>query len=236
MHTPSPIFAYHEKPTLLDYPGKWAALLFVSGCNFRCGYCHNFDHLARRKTGITWGHLEQTCDRFRQNWVDGIVVSGGEPTLEPDLHRLVKYLRDRGFSVKLDTNGSRPDVLEQVLPDVNYVAMDIKCGLERYPEYVRFADTAAIARSVELLKPLGKACEFRTTVVEGAHSDEEMQGIGRWLDGTAARYILQPFLPRHNAPDMELRDKPRTSNTTLERLAAQVRLAAPGLQVEVRGG
>ena len=235
MHTPSPIFAYHEKPTLLDFPGKWAALLFTSGCNFRCGYCHNFDHLARRKAGVTWGHLEQTCARFKKDWVDGVVISGGEPTLEPDLPRLIKYLREKGFSIKLDTNGSRPEMLAQVLPDVTYVAMDIKCSLERYPEYVAFADTAAIARSVELLKPLGKACEFRTTVVEGVHSDEEMRAIGKWLDG-ATRYVLQPFLPRHNMPDTSLKDTPRTSVTTLERLAALVRETSPGLSVELRGG
>ncbi len=235
MHTPAPIFAYQEKPTLLDFPGKWAALLFVSGCNFRCGYCHNFDHLARRKTGITWGHLEKTCDRFKKDWVDGVVVSGGEPTLEPDLPRLIKYLRDRGFAVKLDTNGSRPDVLKQVLPDVTYIAMDIKCSLARYPEFVAFADTAAIACSVELLKPLGRACEFRTTVVEGFHTPEEMRAIAPWLRG-AARYVLQPFLPRHNLPDDALRGKPRTSMDTLQALLAEVRRTVPELPVEIRRG
>jgi len=229
----SPVFAYHSRPSMIDFPGRLAAIFFTAGCSFRCGFCHNAELLGRRKTGLRWSRLESACVHFHKNWVDGVVISGGEPTcFEGELIRLIRFFRQYGFAIKLDTNGSRPDVLEEVLPLVDYVAMDIKCALGRYAEFVGFADADKIARSIELLKTATVAGEFRTTVVEGLHGEEEIAEIGALLAG-AKQYVLQPFLPRQDLPDPEFRTRPRTSPAFLKKLVAN--LAKFDLTVQVRG-
>lgn len=229
----SPVFAYHARPSMIDFPGCLAAMFFTAGCNFQCGFCHNAELLGRRRAGMHWSRVTAACTHFRKNWVDGVVISGGEPTsLESDLVRLIGFFKQHGFAVKLDTNGSRPDVLEQVLPLVDYVAMDVKCALPRYPEFVGFADPAKITRSIGLLNGAAVPSEFRTTVVEGMHSEEEIGLIGAALAG-AKKYVLQPFLPRPDLPDPRFRDWPRTSPAFLRKLAAN--LARLGLKVELRG-
>lgn len=229
----SPVFAYHTRPSLIDFPGHVAAMLFTSGCNFVCGFCHNAESLGRRRAGLHWNRLAAACTHFRHNWVTGIVISGGEPTLSPDLPRLVEFLRGRGFRLKLDTNGSRPEMLAAVLPRLDYVAMDIKCALRRYPEFVQWPDTAAIARSVDLIRGSGVQHEFRTTVVEGVHDAGEFDEVGTWLQGVQ-RYVLQPFVPRENLPARRLRTMPRTTPQFLERLAERLR-SVHGLPVDIRG-
>lgn len=218
-HLLSPVFAYLPKPSMLDFAGHMSAMFFLSGCNFRCGFCHNAALMAQKQRGLSWARLREACDHFRQSWVDAVVISGGEPTLCAELPELIRFFRERGFAIKLDTNGSHPEKLPELLPLVDAVAMDIKCSLERYPDFVSFADTAAIARSVELLRKAEVNVEFRTTVVPDVHTPAEMRAIGTWLQGCPHPYVLQPFLPRHDLPDPALRTRPRAPRMLLEELA-----------------
>ena len=193
--TGTSIYAFQKNPSLSDYPGCLSALFFVSGCNFDCGFCHNPALLRRRQNGLTPERLHAACDRFRADWVEGAVISGGEPTLAEDLPELIAVFKAYGWRVKLDTNGSRPDVLAKCLPDVDYVAMDIKAGLSMYPGLTQFNDPGAIVKSVALVKEHAADYEFRTTVIEPFHDDTQMREIGDLIQG-AKRYILQPFVPR----------------------------------------
>ena len=213
----SPVYAFQKNPTMVDYPGHLAAIYFISGCNFRCGFCHNAALMAVRTTGMPWDQLETSCKQFKRNWVDAVVVTGGEPTLAPELPDLLHLFKGYGFIIKLDTNGSRPDVLRSLLAEVDYVAMDVKCGPGRYPTLTGFSDVGKITESIDLIKSGGREYEFRTTVIDPIHTDEEMAAIGEWIRG-ARRYTLQPFVPRDNLPDPALRATPRTSAERMKQL------------------
>ena len=193
-----PIRGFIEN-TLLDWEGKLAAIVFLPGCNFRCGYCH-----ARHLVGPM--PVDETIPleavllslRRQRGWVDGVVISGGEPTLHPDLMELIQLLRAEGVGVKLDTNGSRPDVLERLLArgGVDYVAMDVKAPLD--PTYDEVAgvdvDLDAIRRSIALLMAGRTPYEFRTTVCPPQLGEEEIVRIAQAIRG-ARRWYLQAFRP-----------------------------------------
>ena len=230
--TVSPVYAFLTHPSMVDFPDENAAVFFVSGCNFRCGYCHNAGLLAARREGLSWSRLRRACRQFGGDWVRGAVITGGEPTLHEELDDLVAFLKDEGFRVKLDTNGSRPEVLARLLPHLDYVAMDIKAPLEDYPEFTGFSDTERIAESVERLRDHDGDYEFRTTVIEGIHTDERMCAIGELIRG-ARRQVLQPFLPRADLPDGRCRTRPRTSHTRLLEVARL--LEGTARQIVVRG-
>jgi pyruvate formate lyase activating enzyme len=217
----SPVHACLRQVSMVDFPDRLAAVFFVSGCNFRCGFCHNAA-LARTLPTMSWSALDERCRRFRVEWADGAVVSGGEPTLHPDIEQLVDTLRNLGFAVKLDTNGSRPDRLAALLPKLDYVAMDLKTSLTDYEEMTGFADTNAISRSVALIKTIARDYEFRTTVIPDLHTEATMRAMLPLLEG-AKRYTLQPFLPREDLPDPAMRALPRTPHGLLEELAAIAR-------------
>jgi pyruvate formate lyase activating enzyme len=232
-HGHSPVFAFHKKPTMIDFTGHLAAMFFTSGCNFSCGFCHNAGLLGRRQLGLTWGALDAACQDFRRQWVKGVVITGGEPTLHADLPDLIRFFKERHLAVKLDTNGSRPDMLEQVLPLLDAVAMDIKCAPDSYAEFVGFADAKPVIRSVTLLRDWGRRVEFRTTILESRHTEAEMRKIGDLLRG-ASHYTLQPFLPREDLPLHHLREHPRTPQGVLHRHAELLRRDY-GITVAVRG-
>ena len=228
----SPVYAFLRNPSLVDYPGRLAAVLFLSGCNFKCRFCHNRALMGRKRKGIPWTRLESALARFRENWVDGVVITGGEPTLDPALPALVRRLRDDGWLIKLDTNGSNPDVLRQCMPLLSYVAMVIKAGLSAYETLAGWRDTAKIEESIDLIRSEAPDYEFRTTVIDSVHTDAEMMEIGRLIDG-AKRYVLQPFLPREDVPDPDLAGGPRTAPDRLNALAALMKDYA--VEVLVRG-
>jgi len=217
---------------MVDYPGRLAAVFFVGGCNFRCGFCHNAALLARPAAFFTWDALRARAAEFRRSWADGAVIGGGEPTLSAELPALVAELKAFGFAVKLDTNGSRPDALAAVLASVDYVAMDVKTAPDRYGRFAGFDDPAAIGRSMELLRRGATEYELRTTVVAGEHDDAVMDAIGRWVRG-ARRWVLQPFVPRDDLPDPALRATPRTPAPRLIELRR--RLADCAGEVIARG-
>lgn len=187
-----------QKLTLLDYPGKVACTLFLSGCNLRCPYCHN-PALVLPEQSNAPGMPESEVFAFleqRKGKLDGICITGGEPTLQPELPGFLEKLRGLGYAIKLDTNGTNPGMLNRLLHDgiLNYVAMDIKNSPSRYAETCGGADVLSKVReSADLLLNSPTDYEFRTTVCKPLHTEKEMEEIGRWLRG-AKRYFLQPFV------------------------------------------
>ena len=229
----SPVFGILRNPSMVDYPGRMAGVFFLSGCNFRCGFCHNA-RLMGRPDGreMTWGDVEKACRGLRENWVDGAVVTGGEPTLRPEVFRVVERLKEWGFAVKLDTNGSRPEVLERLLPLVDYVAMDVKFAPGDYERRAGFGDVEAIGRSIGLLRGGAVEHEFRTTVLEAWHDEGKMREIGEWVRG-AKLHALQAFVPRDDLPDPACRAMPETRAETVRGYAGI--LGEYVERVEVRG-
>ena len=229
----SPVYALRKAPTMIDYPGHLAGLLFTSGCNFRCGFCHNAELLGAKRQGMSWERLEARCREWREHWVDAVVVSGGEPTMCDDLDELIAFLKHYGFLIKLDTNGSCPEVLEQCIAMVDYVSMDLKAGLSRYADITGFDDTDSIQRSMDLVRQHARDYEFRTTVVPSIHTVDDMVEIGDMLAG-ARRYVVQPFLPRDDLPSGALVNTDRPSPEQLHKLADLVRHAAEEVHVRDR--
>ena len=180
-----------QKTSLLDFPDKISAIVFTAGCNFRCGYCHN-PELINQVTTVK--------DIFeflnsRKGKLDGVVITGGEPCLQKDLPEFIKKFKSLGFAVKLDTNGSFPEMLEKVLPDVDYVAMDIKAPLNKYSKIVNInVNIDNIQKSINLLKNSGIDYEFRTTVIKSQLSYKDFEEIGILIQN-APRYYLQKFVP-----------------------------------------
>lgn len=184
-----------QKMTLLDYPGKIACTVFLSGCNLRCPFCHNASLvLPRRLSPVMTQEELLVFLRSRVRRLDGVCITGGEPTLYHDLPELIEEIRELGFSVKLDTNGSSPEMLQNILPLVDYVAMDIKNCPEKYCDTCGGVDILAQVReSVRLLMDSGVDYEFRTTVCHPFHRPEDLKKIGQWLSG-AKQYFIQQFV------------------------------------------
>jgi pyruvate formate lyase activating enzyme len=195
-------FSGVQKFTLLDYPGRTACILFTPGCNFRCGYCHNPEFVLPERIKEIESSFISEEDVFsflhqRKGKLEGVVITGGEPTLHRDLPSFMRAVRELGFLVKLDTNGSLPEILEPILRDglADYVAMDVKTSLERYVELVGPAvRPEAIKRSIELIKCYAPDYEFRTTISPGHHGRDEFIAIAKLLAGSK-RYVLQGFRP-----------------------------------------
>ncbi|MBN1615262.1 MAG: anaerobic ribonucleoside-triphosphate reductase activating protein [Deltaproteobacteria bacterium] len=190
-----------QKFSLIDYPGGICATIFARGCNFRCPYCHNPE--------LVYPDLYNPCIPEEEVWafldkrrgkLDAVTLTGGEPTLQSDLAEAIRRIRARGFRVKLDTNGSRPEVLQHLIDEnlLDYIAMDVKGPLEKYASLSGSTRAAsAIPASIEAIKASGIEYEFRTTVLKSLLSREDILQIGR-LIGKAHRYVLQRFKPAGN--------------------------------------
>lgn len=188
-------FVAINKLSLLDYPNKVSCILFTRACNFRCPFCHN---------GLTLLNDYETVVKFddiiaflkkRQGVLDGVVISGGEPTLMDDLADKIRIIKELGYDVKLDTNGTNPDILLDLIEDglIDYVAMDIKNALNKYDlTSGAKVDTDKILKSIEILKNSGINYEFRTTLINEYHTKEDMYAMGKMLEGAKALY-LQKF-------------------------------------------
>ena len=186
-----------QKTTLLDFPGHVAATIFTGGCNFRCPFCHNSDLLGQDAEAA---FSEEEVLKFltkRRGILEGVAITGGEPTLQPDLRSFIQKVRELGYKIKLDTNGSRPDVLRALCEEglIDYVAMDIKTCKERYPlvSGIPSLQIEGIIESVDFLKQSSIPYEFRTTVVRELHSAEDFVRIGEWIAG-CSNYYLQNFV------------------------------------------
>jgi pyruvate formate lyase activating enzyme len=186
------------KLSFIDWPGKIASVIFLGGCNFRCPACHN-PELVLNQDALDSIPLASCLDTMNQRgrWIDGVTVTGGEPTLNPNLIDLLETLKSNGFSVKLDTNGSRPQVLKQILAAglVDAVFMDVKAPLTT-EEYSRIAgtkiDVVKIRKSIDLLQGSGIEVVFRTTVVPGLVQEAQLRAIRQQL-GDVNCYMVQPF-------------------------------------------
>ena len=182
-----------QKTSLLDFPDKISAIVFTQGCNFRCGYCHNPELIVLRNEPSDDGFFEFL--ETRRGKLDGVMITGGEPCLQKDLIDFIKRIKEMGFLVKLDTNGSFPEVLEQALPYIDYVAMDIKAPVEKYSDIVRVKiNPDKIRESISLIMKSGVDYEFRTTVVRSQLSYGDFRQIGELIKA-AKRYYLQKFVP-----------------------------------------
>ena len=190
-----------QKMTLLDFPGKIACTVFLGGCNFRCPFCHNAS-LAMPNGSDDAIPLEDFLAFLdaRRGRLQGVCISGGEPTLHHDLPELISEIKSRGYAVKLDTNGTNPEMLLSLINDglLDYVAMDIKNSPEKYAKTISNSEfrisnfSEQITRSVDILMQGSVDFEFRTTLTRELHSPEDMEKIGEWIRGEE-KYFLQTY-------------------------------------------
>jgi pyruvate formate lyase activating enzyme len=186
-------FSGLQKISLVDYPDRIASVLFTPGCNLRCPFCHNWRIATDPQPPFLQEGAALELLESRKKYVDAVVVTGGEPCIHKELPRFLAKLKEHSFLVKLDTNGFFPEVLEQCLSIVDYVAMDVKTSLEKY-KLLGANDTALMMRSIELLKASKVPYEFRTTVVPEFVTLQDVTAIGEMVKG-AKLHALQQFIP-----------------------------------------
>lgn len=193
------------KTTLLDYPGHVAATVFLGGCNMRCPFCHNASLITSPKADYSMDEIFSFLKK-RQGILEGVCVSGGEPTLQKQLPDFIREIKQLGYLVKLDTNGSNPSMLALLIEEklIDFVAMDVKTSLKNYELCCGcLVDTAAICDSIALLKSGVIPYEFRTTVVSELHSLQDMEELGILLQG-AETLFLQNFVDSPQVPTANL--------------------------------
>ena len=198
-----------QKTSLIDYPGNVVSTIFLSRCNFRCPFCHNPE--------LVFDEVEKDVDvdefleflESKKGWIEGICITGGEPTLHLGLKEFMQRVKQMGMKIKLDTNGTAPAIMKELIEAglVDYIAMDIKASFENYDKVVNArVDKDKIKQSIELLK-LGKVdYEFRTTIVPGLFDEKEAHSIGEMLKG-AKRYCLQQYRNADKVLDEAYQDK-----------------------------
>ena len=192
-----------QKMTLLDFPQHVACTVFLGGCDFRCPFCHNFELVDGTAPPVMDAEEFFAFLDTRHGLLDGVAVTGGEPTLHRELPDFLARCRDMGFATKVDTAGYHPDMLETLLSRglVDYVAMDVKNSPEKYAETcgVSFIDMQPIYKSIDLLKAGDIDYEFRTTCIAQFHEAQDIEAIGQMIEG-AQRYFLQAFTDRDTVP------------------------------------
>ena len=235
-----------QKVSLIDYPGKICSIVFVQGCNFRCGFCYNpelaiydlrFKNYELKERGI-FDYLER-----RKKEIEGVCVSGGEPCLQKDLPEFLRKIKEMRFLIKLDTNGSNPEMLRKLIKEnfVDYIAMDIKAPLEKFqisnskfqinsksqiPKYDKVTNVKVnlnkIKNSIEIIKNSNINYEFRTTVVPGLLNKEDIIEIAKQIKG-AQKYVLQGFVNNKKMIDFKYKNVEPYSKEILEEMAEGAR-------------
>jgi pyruvate formate lyase activating enzyme len=225
----------YQKLTLIDYPGKLATTVFTVGCSFRCPFCHNPELV-----DLKLMHNEKSEKEFfdflkkRKGKLEAVCVTGGEPSIQPDIIDFIKKIKRRGFLVKFDTNGSRPDVLKKLIDArlIDYIAMDIKNSLKKYAKTAGAKiDQERIKLSVELIWNSGIDHEFRTTVVPGLHEEKDFDDIANWLNGSK-KYYLQVYRDMVIL-DPKLRQKSKGKSLDIEKIKKNI--SKKFGKVEIRG-
>ena len=210
-----------KKTSLLDYPDKISAIVFTQGCNFRCGFCHNPGLLqVNSKKDIYSVDVFFEFLKNRVGKLDGVVITGGEATLQKDLIPFMQEVKNLGFLIKLDTNGYRPDVVQDVINQglVDYFAMDIKAPLDKYSFVTNVdIDTDKIVKSIDLIMNSNIPYEFRTTVMKSQLSYEDFEKIGELIKG-ADRYYLQRFEAKTDILDETLKNEITYSDEEFEKI------------------
>jgi pyruvate formate lyase activating enzyme len=216
-----------QKLTLIDYPGHIAATVFTVGCNFRCPFCHNPELVNAPRNPQETSILEKEFFKLlneRHGKLEGICITGGEPTIQPDIVEFIEKIKAQGYKVKLDTNGMRPDILRLLYAKkmLDFVAMDIKNSLGAYNEAVGGkADIERIKLSVELIRNSGVDYEFRTTAVPGIHGEKNFLEIAKWLEGSK-KYVLQKYV-EGKILDPILKKKTKGKKLNLDKIADNLR-------------
>jgi pyruvate formate lyase activating enzyme len=197
-------FVGMEKLSLVDFDSKIVCTLFSSGCNFNCAFCHNSPLIEEVKDNCIKFEEIIAYLKSRKNMLDGVCITGGEPTLMDDLKEKIIQIKELGLLVKLDTNGTNPRILKELIEEklIDYVAMDIKNSKERYNETIGIDnfDISLMEKSVEILRDSDVDFEFRTTVTKNFHTMEDIEKIGEWIKGTE-KYYLQNFVDSGNLID-----------------------------------
>lgn len=191
------------KQSFVDFPETICAVIFTNGCNLNCWYCHNKQLIKgdyKKQTSLVY--IYDFLER-RKGFIDGVVISGGEPTLQGDLENVIDELKQRGFKVKLDTNGTNPEVIKKVLPKLDYIAMDIKNSLENYHKTVGSVDIEKIKESIKEIMANAKDYEFRTTFSPDI-TLQDIEKMGQLIKG-AKKFALQTYNPQsENAPKQDI--------------------------------
>ena len=199
-----------QKVSLIDYPGMICGIIFLQGCNFRCSYCHNpglvdpdlFGPCVKEKDVLDFLHT-------RRGKLDAVVITGGEPTIQNNLMPFIRQIKKMGFAVKLDTNGSQPQVIKALLAEglLDYIAMDIKAPLEKYEKIVNVpVNSESIKESIKIILHSKNPYEFRTTVVQSQLDEKEILNIAKLISG-AHHYVLQNFVPAKTLDKIFLKEK-----------------------------
>jgi pyruvate formate lyase activating enzyme len=196
--------------SLLDFDNYVSVVLFTPTCNFRCPFCHNGETVLKSNNQIDFNEILAYL-KSKKGLIDAVVISGGEPTLMPELKERIQQIKNLGFLVKLDTNGTNPKCLKELIENnlLDYVAMDIKNSLEAYPKTcgVSQINEADILKSIELLKGNQVPYEFRTTLVEEYHDEKSIKGLGELIAGAKNLY-LQKFVDREGVIKKGLHEVP----------------------------
>lgn len=189
------IIGGYQKLTLIDYPGKIATTVFTVGCSFQCPFCHNPELVLGSQLSVRSNNLEKDFFEFlekRKERLEGVCITGGEPTIQKDLLDFIKKIKKIGYSVKLDTNGSRPDILRKIIKErlVDFIVMDIKDQPKKYKKTTGGkADIERIKLSISMIMNSGIPYEFRTTAVPGIHKESDFDEIAGWIKGSMAYYL-----------------------------------------------
>jgi pyruvate formate lyase activating enzyme len=216
----------YQKLTLIDYPGKIAATVFTVGCSFRCPFCHNPELVVSSQLSAQ-SNMEKEFFEFlkkRKGKLEGVCVTGGEPTIQEDLEHFIKKIKTLGYFVKLDTNGSRPDVLKKILDKniIDFVAMDIKDAPKKYKKTSGgLADLERIKLSVKMIMNGRIPYEFRTTVVPGIHTEKDFEEIAKWIKGAKAYYLQEYREGKILDPKLKKITKGRSVN--LEKIGEKIK-------------
>lgn len=236
-----------EKLTLLDYPDHLAAIIFTQGCNFRCHFCYNpmlvlprvgADEKNKKEKGFSPSFSTKDLFLFlteRFGRLEGVVITGGEPTLHPDLPSFIEKIKKIGYLVKLDTNGTNPEMLGQLIKDklIDYIAMDLKAPFDKYEETVGVpVNCRNLQKSVKIIMSSGLPYEFRTTVVPGLLIKEDFAKMGEIIKG-ARHWYLQSFKSDTDLVDKNYQKQKAYSSADMEEFAAVGRKYVEGC--EVRG-
>lgn len=193
-----------QKLTLLDYPKKTACIIFTQGCNFNCSYCHNSELIPCSNGEVDENVIFDYLDK-RKKLLDGVVISGGEPTIQKDLVNFIRIIKEKGFDVKLDTNGTNPEIITELIDKhlVNYIAMDIKTVFDEYEDIIKCKTSINnIKKSIEIILSSSIEYEFRTTIIKDIH---DMDKILKICDLFKKNYYIQNFELSENVRDKTLK-------------------------------
>jgi len=222
-----------QKVSLIDYPGEISSIIFLQGCNFKCPYCHNPELVDSK----LFGHCLQEKDvleflKTRIGKIDAVTITGGEPTVQNDLMPFIRRIKKMGFAVKLDSNGSKPEVIQNLLSEklLDFIAMDIKAPLEKYEKIARVPlKTDLIKESINIILQAKIPHEFRTTVVQSLITESDILKIAQLISG-AKRYALQKFVPTKTLDKKYLTAKP-FSVDELEKISKRLEKEMPIVKV-----